>query len=243
MRLMNEVLHDFIGKSVVVYLDDILVYRRNKEEHLQHLKMVFQRLQEQKLKINLEKCDFLKQELVYLGFVISKGELKMDSSKVEAIINWPTPTAVGEVWSFHGLATFYRKFIKNFSNICAPILNTTKGGGKTKFEWNDATNKSFEEFKQKVAKYPILVLLDFNKVFTIECDASGFAIGAVLSQEDRPVAFFSEKLNEAKKKYSSYDLELYAMVQALKNWRNYFFPKEFIVYTDNHVHSFLNGHA
>ena len=241
MRLMNEVLHDFIGKFVVVYLDDILVYSRNKEEHLQHLKMVFQRLQEQKLKINLEKCDFLKQELVYLGFVISKGELKMDPSKVEAIINWPTPTAIGEVRSFHGLATFYRKFIKNFSNICAPILDTIKGGGKTKFEWNNAANKSFEELKQKVAKYPILVLPDFNKVFTVECDASGFAIGVVLSQEDRPVAFFSEKLNEAKKKYSSYDLELYAMVQALKKWRHYLLPKEFIVYTDNHALSFLNG--
>lgn len=212
MQLMNEVLQDFIGKFVIVYPDDILIYSRNKEEHLQHLKMVLQRLQEQQLKINLEKCDFLKEELVYLGFVISKGELKMDPSKVEAILNWPTPRATGEVRSFHGLAMFYRKFIRNFSNICVPILDTIKGGGKMRFEWNNVENKSFEELKQKVAKYPILVLPNFNKIFTIECDASGFAIGVVLSQEGRPVAFFSEKLNEAKKKYSSYDLELYAMV-------------------------------
>ena len=136
----------------------------------------------------------------------------MDPSKVKTIIIWQTPRVVGEIQSFHGLATLYRKFIRKFSNICAPILDTIKGGGKTKFEWNNAANKSFEELKQKVAKYPILVLPDFNKFFTVECDASGFAIGAVLSQEDRPVAFFSEKLNEAKKKYSSYDLELYAMV-------------------------------
>ena len=193
------------------------------------------------MKINLEKCDFLKKELVYLGFVISKGDLKMDPTKVEAILNWPKPRTAGEVQSFHGLATFYRKFIRNSSNICALILDTIKGGGKMRFEWNSAANKSFEELKKKVAKYPILVLLDFNKVFTIECDASGFAIGAVLSQEGRPVAFFSGKLNEAKKKYSSYDLELYAMVQAMKKWRHYLLPKEFIVYTDNHALSFLNG--
>ena len=193
------------------------------------------------MKINLEKCDFLKQELVYLGCVISKGELKIDPSKVEAIINWPTPRAVGEVQSFHGLALFYRKFIRNFSNICAPILDTIKRRGKTKFEWNDVANNSFEELKQEVAKYPILVLPNSTKVFTIEFDARGFAIGVVLSQEGRHVAFFSEKLNEAKKKYSSYDLELYTMVQALKIWRHYLLPKEFIVYTNNHALSFLNG--
>ena len=92
---MNEVWHDFIGKFVIVYLDDILVYSKNKKEHLKHLKMVLKSLWEQNLKINFGKCDFLKQESTYLGFVISKGDLKMDPSNVESIINWPTPRAIG----------------------------------------------------------------------------------------------------------------------------------------------------
>ena len=102
-------------------------------------------------------------------------------------------------------------------------------------------NDAFQYLKNRVSQYPILVLPDFNKVFTIETNASNVAIGAVPSQEGKPVAFFSETLNEAKRKYSTYDLELYAMVQALKKWRHYLIPKEFVVYTDNHALSFLNS--
>lgn len=122
--------------------------------------------------------------------------------------------------SFHGLATFYRKFVKNFSEVCAPILETIKGARNIKFVWIDEAERSSQYLKQKAPKYPILVLLDLNKVFTIECDVGGVAIGVVLSHEGRPVAFFSEKLNDTKKFYA-YDLEVCAMVQALKKWRHY----------------------
>lgn len=212
MRLMNEVLKDFTGRFVVVYLDDILIYSRTKEEHLEHLRLVLERLHEEKLSINLEKCDFLKQELVYLGFVVSKGTLKMDPSKMEAILNWPTPKIGTEVKSFHGLSQFYRKFVRNFSGICALVLDTIKGGLKTKFKWTEQVDKAFQMLKQEVATKPILLLPTFDKLFTLECDASGIAVGGVLSQEGRPMAFFSEKLNEAKKRYLAYDLELYALV-------------------------------
>lgn len=204
MRLMNEVLKDFIGRFVVVYLDDILIYSRTKEEHLENLRLVLERLHKEKLSINLEKCDFLKKELVYLGFVVSKGTLKMDPSKVEAIFNWPLPRTGIEVRSFHGLAQFYRKFVRNFSGICAPILDTTKGGLKTKFKWTEYADKVFELLKQEVATKPILLLPMFDKLFTLECDASGIAVGGVLSQDGRPVAFFSEKLNEAQPMTLSY---------------------------------------
>lgn len=117
MRLMNEVLKPFIGKFVVVYLDEIIVFRKTKEEHLQHFDLVLHRLNEEKLMINLKKCEFMKEEIVYLGFVISKGSLKMDPTKVEAILSWPTSNSIGEVRSFHGLASFYRKFIKNLSYL------------------------------------------------------------------------------------------------------------------------------
>ena len=124
MRLMNEVLKYFIGKFVVVCLDDILVFSKTEEEHLRHLKMVLRRLQREKLLVNLKKCSFMKTKLVYLGFVISSNELNTDRKKVRSISEWPSPRSVFEVRSFHGLASFYRKFIKNFNSICTPILNT-----------------------------------------------------------------------------------------------------------------------
>ncbi|XP_059076725.1 uncharacterized protein LOC131875989 [Cryptomeria japonica] len=164
----------------------------------------------------------------------------MDPSKVEAILSWPAPTNATEVKSFHGLCSFYRKFIGNFSGICAPLIDTIKGGRKCLFVWTNEASRSFETLKRKIAEIPTFGLLDFHKVFVVECDSSNRAIGGVLSQEGRPVAFFTENSNEAKQKYSTYDLELYAMVQALRKWRHYLPPKEFIVFTDNHALSFLN---
>lgn len=178
---------------------------------------------------------------MFLGFVISKSNLKMDPYKVEENLNWPTPRNASEVKSFHGLASFYRKFIKNFSGVCAPMIDTIKGGRKCQFVWTSEANKSFEYLKRRVAKQPVLVLPNFHKVFTIECDASDKVVGGVLSQEGRPVAFFSEKLNEAKQKYSTYDLEMYGIVQSLRKWRHYLLPKEFVVYIDNLAPSFLNS--
>ena len=122
MRLMNEILKDFNGKFVIVYLDDILIFSNTKEEHLEHIDMVLRRLHEEKLVINLENFMFMQEELTYLGFVISQGSLKMDKDKVSVILSWPPPKTIGDVGSFHGLAIFYRKFIRNFSHICAPML-------------------------------------------------------------------------------------------------------------------------
>ena len=121
-RLMNEVLKDFICKFVIVYLDDILIFNQSKEEHLRHLRCVLDKLQLEKLLVNIKKCSFMKFELVYLGFVVSKDGLKMDLEKVQAIVDWPSPQSVSKVRSFQGLSGFYRKFLKNFSDICFPII-------------------------------------------------------------------------------------------------------------------------
>ena len=126
MRLMNEVLKEFIGKFVIVYMDDILIYSQSKEEHLRNLKYVLHKLHQEKLLVNMNKCTFMKKELVYLGFVVSDEGLKMDPEKVKAITEWSTPRNVFEVRSFHGLASFYRNFIRNFSKINAPIIDTIK---------------------------------------------------------------------------------------------------------------------
>ena len=232
MRLMNEMLKEFIGKFVIVYLDDILIFSRTKREHHQHIRRVFEKLQQNKLLINLKKCTFLQKELIYLGFVVAENELKMDPEKIEAIISWPSPKSLFEVRSFHGLASFYRKFIKNFSEICAPMLETIKKASQP-FFWTKAAENSFQLLKRKITERPILRLPDFSKPFQVRCDASGTAIGAILSHKDRPVAFFSEKLNESWQKYSSYDKEFYAVVQALKHWRHYLLGNEFVLFSDN----------
>jgi hypothetical protein len=138
------------------------------------------------------------------------------------------------VRSFHGLESFYRKFIRNFSGISAAMMDTVKKRNKY-FHWMKEAEQSFNLLKQNITEQPILVLPDFQKTFQVKCDASGFAIGAVLSQEDKPITYFSEKLNEAKEKYSTYDKVFYAVIQALKKWRHYLVPREFILYSDNHA--------
>ena len=178
---MNEVLKRFLGKFVIVYLDDTMIFNKTKEEHLEHIRQVLQRLKEEKLLINLKKYSFMQEEIVYLGFVISANSLKMDPEKVKEILEWPTPKNVSEVRSFHGLASFYRKFIKNFSIVCNAMVETMRGD-KKEFKWTHGADKSFETLKQKVVELPILDLPNFNKVFQVECDASGNAIGALLIQ-------------------------------------------------------------
>jgi hypothetical protein len=232
MRLMNEVLKHFIGKFFIVYLDDILVFSKTEKEHLRHLTLVMRRLHEEKLLINLKNSSFMKTELIYWGFVISSNKLNMDLEKVRAIRDWPSPRSIFEVRSFHGLASFYLKLIRNFNGLCAPILDIVKKRHKS-FKWIEEAEKIFRILKDKITKQPILVLPDFGKTFQVKCDASRLAIGAVLIQDNKHVAYFSEKLNDVKKKYSTYDKEFYAVIQSLKKWRHYLIPKEFVLYSDN----------
>lgn len=179
------------------------------------------------------------QKLVFLGFVISADGIQVDEKKVKAIREWPTPTTVGEVRSFHGLATFYRRFIKDFSSIAAPLTNCLRKGN---FKWDEAANVSFHELKSKLTSAPVLALPDFNKVFEVECDASGVGIGAVLSQEKKHVAFYSEKLSSAWAKWSTYEQELYAVVRALQVWNHYLMPRDFVIYSDHEALKYFQSH-
>jgi hypothetical protein len=160
MRLMNEVLKEFIGKFVIVYLDDILVYSKTTAEHLKHLATVMWKLQQEKLLINMKKSSFMKTDLIYLGFIISENELRMDLDKVEVIKNWPSPKNIFEVRSFHRLASFYEKFIRNFSGISAVMMDTVNKIHKS-FHWTDEVEKSFKLLKRKITEQPVLVLPDF----------------------------------------------------------------------------------
>lgn len=242
MRLVNEVLRKFLGKFVIVYLDDVLKFSKTKEEHLLQLRQVLKRLREEKVLINIRKCTFMKDELVYLGFLIFEEGLKMDPEKVKAIVEWPTSKSIGEVRSLHGLASFYQKFIRNFSSICNPLTDTMRGDEK-EFKWTNGENKIFQLLKHKVIEQTMLALLDFNKVFQVDYDASGTTIGVVLSQEGRAVAYFNDKLNDSRRIYLVYDQEFYAIVQALKKWRHYLFPKEFVLYTYHQDLQYLNSQS
>jgi hypothetical protein len=174
-----------------------------------------------------------------LGFVISSNELKMDPEKVKEIKEWPSPKSMFEVRSFHGLSSFYRKFIRDFSGIFAPMMDTVKKKHKS-FKWIEEAKRSFNILKEKITEQPILVLPNFEKTFQVRCDVSGVAIGAVLSQDNRPVSYFSERVNETKRKYSTYDKEFYAIIQALNKWRHYLVPQEFVLYSDNQALQFIS---
>ena len=203
MRLMNHVLREFLGKFVVVYFDDILIYSKTLDEHTMHVRLVLEVLRKEQLYANLKKCTFCIDRLLFLGFIVSSKGVEVDTEKVKAIQEWPTPKSVTEVRSFHGLASFYRRFVKDFSSIAAPLTEVIKKD--VGFKWGEEQERAFCTLKDKLCSAPILCLPNFNKTFELECDASGIGIGAMLMQEKRPIAFFSEKLNGASLKYSTYD--------------------------------------
>ena len=248
MRLMNHVLREYLGKFVVVYFDDILVYSKSLDDPITHVRNVLTTLRNECLYVNLKKCSFCMEKVNFLGFVVSSNGVEVDEEKVKAIKEWPTPKNVSEVRSFHGLASFYRRFIKNFSTIASPLNELVKKN--VSFIWEKDQELAFNTLKEKLSSAPLLALPNFESTFEIECDASGVGIGAVLMQNQRPLMFFSEKLTGASLRYPTYDKELYALVRALQTWQHYLWPKEFIIHTDHEslkhfrVQNKLNiGHA
>ena len=177
-RLMNHVFRAFIGKFVVVYFDDILIYNKNLNEHLDHLRNVFSVLRREQLYANLKKCTSYMETFVFHGYVVTAQGIEMDEEKVKVIRDCPTPKSVSEVRSFHGLASFYRRFVKDFSTIAAPLTEIVKKS--VGFKWNDEQDKAFNLLKDKLCSIPVLALPNFTRAFEVECDASSIGIGAVL---------------------------------------------------------------
>ena len=167
------------------------------------MKSVLEVLRKERLFANLGKCSFGTDHVVFLGFVVGADELRVDEEKIKAIRDWPSPTTVGEVRSFHGLAGFYRRFVQNFSTIAAPLTEVIKKN--VGFKWEKAQEDAFQILKGKLTQSPLLVLPDFTKTFEIECDASGVGIGDVLMQDRKQIAYFSEKLGGATLNYPTYD--------------------------------------
>jgi hypothetical protein len=239
MRLMNHVLRSFIGKFVVVYFDDILIYSKTLDDHVLHLREVFIVLKREQLFAKLDKCTFCTDHVVFLGFVVSSKGMQVDEEKVKAIQEWPTPTNAAQVRIFHGLESFYRRFVRDFSTIAAPLTEVMKKN--VAFAWGQAQEEAFTEIKGKVVNPPCLALPNFDKPFEVECDASGVGLGAVLMQDRRPIAYFSEKLSGATLNYPTYDKEMYALIPALETWQHYLLPREFVVHTDHESLKYLKG--
>jgi hypothetical protein len=231
--LINDTLREYLDDFVVAYLDDILIYTRtNLQDHIQQVKRVMKKLQEKELYIKLSKCEFHKDEVAFLGSIISREGIKMDPKKVKSIQEWPTPKSVKEVQSFLGLANFYRRFIQGYSNISKTLTDLIRK--ETTFTWINEHEAAFKELKTRFTTPPILQYFDPEKEITLETDASDRAIGAAISQPDdqgklRPIAFHSRKLTGPELNYDIHDKELLAIVDAFQEWRVYLEGSKFPV--------------
>ncbi|KAG0152675.1 hypothetical protein PDIDSM_2480 [Penicillium digitatum] len=231
--LMNETLRPYLGKSVVVYLDDILVYSQTLDEQYTHLEEVLQCLRTQKLYAKPKKCVFVTKELEFCGHIIGDGKVQAVAMKLEVIKDWPRPTNVNEVRRFLGLATYYRRFVKDFAKIAVALHNLTKEADeelrKQKFRpitWTEQCEVAFVRLKEALVSAPVLVQPNRTKPFTIETDASEWAIGFLLGQEGQdgkmhPVAFDGRKLRGAELNYPVHEKELLAIKEALRTWDRY----------------------
>lgn len=230
-RVMDDILKDLLNKFCLVYLDDIIIFSSSLEEHIKHLKLVFDRLHNANLKLQLDKCEFLRKETEYLGHVITPDGIKPNPNKIEAIKNFPIPKTQKEIRSFLGLLGYYRKFINNFAKITKPFTKCLKKGETVKHtpEFLDA----FEECKTLLCNDPILKYPDFSKQFELTTDSSNFALGAILAQDDHPIAYASRTLNPAEINYSTIEKEMLAIVWACKHFRPYLYGTKFIIKTDH----------
>jgi hypothetical protein len=237
-NLMNDVLRDFLDDFAVVYLDDILIFSRSLDEHKRHVRLVLERLRDNGLFAKPEKCSFHQREVEYLGYLVSASGVKMDPKKVSSVVDWPEPSSVRDLQIFLGFANFYRRFIRGFSKVAAPLTRLFKKDHP--FVFDGPARQAFCQLKYAFTTAPVLAHFQPDRPSTIETDASDFAIAAVLSQPDadgvlHPVAFHSRKLTAAELNYEIYDKEMLAIIVAVREWRAYLegAAHPFIVYTDH----------
>ncbi|GJR68031.1 putative reverse transcriptase domain-containing protein [Tanacetum coccineum] len=221
MDLMNRVCKPYLDKFVIVFIDDILIYSKNKQEHEEHLKQILELLKKEELYAKFSKCEFWISKVQFLGHVIDSEGIHVDPAKIEAIKDWTSPKSPTEIRQFLGLAGYYRRFIEGFSKIAKPMTKLTQK--KVKFEWGDKQEAAFQLLKQKLCSAPILALPEGSEDFIAYCDASKKGLGAVLMQREKVISYASRQLKIHEKNYTTHDLELGAVVFALKIWRHYLY--------------------
>ncbi|XP_062100900.1 uncharacterized protein LOC133806828 [Humulus lupulus] len=233
---MNDIFRPHLRKRVLVFFDDILVYSPDEQTHVKDREIVLQTLSNHQFFANLKKCCFGQRQVEYLGHIISGAGVAVDPSKIQSMVDWPLPRTLKELRGFLGLTGYYRKFVKHYGEIARPLTEQLK---KDQFKWNEAATIAFEELKKRLTTVPVLAMPDFTKPFIEETDASGFGIGAVLMQEGRPLAYFSQVLKAKARLKSIYEKELMAIVLAVLKWRPYLLGRRFIVRTNQKSFKFL----
>jgi hypothetical protein len=240
-RYMNDVLFEYLDDFCSAYLDDILIYSSDPEDHEIHVQKVLQRLRDAGLQADIDKCEFHVTETKYLGFIIGIDGIRVDPSKVEVVRNWKAPNTVRGVQSFLGFCNFYRRFIKDYGRIAKPLNHLTKN--TVPFDFNEQCWNAFEELKEKLCSTEVLRHYNPDRKSRIETDSSDGVIAGVLSQlhsendddEWRPVAYFSKTMAPAECNYEIHDKELLAIVRSLNEWRPelYSTHHKVMIYTDH----------
>eukprot|EP01113_Clastostelium_recurvatum_P034980 TRINITY_DN4817_c0_g2_i2.p1 TRINITY_DN4817_c0_g2~~TRINITY_DN4817_c0_g2_i2.p1 ORF type:complete len:896 (+),score=120.90 TRINITY_DN4817_c0_g2_i2:2313-5000(+) len=233
--LVNRIFAPFINKFMVVYLDDILVFSKTAEEHVEHVTSMLEVLRANKLYAKRSKCALFQDSIDFLGHIVSGEGIATDPAKVAAVQDWPEPRNVHEVRSFIGLVNYYRRFVKDCSGVTRPLTDLLSEHNR--WWWSQECRASFLAVKAALVSAPILRIVDPNGDFRLETDSSKFAVGAVLLQRHgelwHPVAYYSRKLNPAQSNYAPHEQELLAFVWALKEWRHYLLGRDFVAVTDN----------
>src|SRR3954462_5876478 len=230
-RLMNSIFMEYLDKFVVIYLDDILIYSKNEEEHAEHIRLVLMKLREHRLYAKFSTCEFWLPEVIYLGHVISAKGIAVNPERVQAILDWTPPESVKQVRSFLGLASYCRRFVENFSKVANPLTELLKKDKK--FQWTPKCEESFQELKRRLTYAPVLAPPDTKRDFEIYCDASRQGLGCILMQDRHVVAYASRQLRPHEENYPTHDLELAVVVHALKTWRNYLLGNHYKIYSDH----------
>jgi len=228
--VMNTLFAGMLRKFVLVFVDDILVYSPTLEDHVLHLQEVFTTLQQQGFLLKKSKCSFAQQKLEYLGHIISDQGVATDPEKIQAIASWPTPTDSKQLRGFLGLSGYYRKFIRNYAVFSRPLTDLLKK--QVPFVWTTQHQQCFTTLKEALISSPVLALPDFTKSFQVETDASSTGIGAVLMQDNHPIAYLSKAHGVKTQQLSTYEKECLALIMAVSRWKPYLQHKEFTILTD-----------
>ncbi|GJS69081.1 putative reverse transcriptase domain-containing protein [Tanacetum coccineum] len=231
MDLMNRVCKPYLDKFIIVFIDDILIYSKDKKEHEEHLKAILELLKKEKLYAKFSKCEFWIPKVQFLGHVIDSRGIHVDPAKIESIKDWASPKTPTEIRQFLGLAGYYRRFIEGFSKIAKSMTKLTQKG--VKFDWGEKEENAFQLIKQKLCSAPILALPEGIKDFVVYCHASHKGLGIVLIQKEKVIAYASRQLKIHEKNYTTHDLELGSVVFALKIWRHYLYGTKCTVFTDH----------
>jgi hypothetical protein len=215
---MNHIFNKKLRKFLLVFFDDLLIYRKTWEDHLKHVDEILNIMEEQSLYAKESKCEFGMTEVLYLGHIIGEQGVQVHQEKIQAILDWPIPKTLTELKGFLGICSYYRRFVKGFSQLCTPLTDLTKKGA---FKWSDEAQLTFDKMKKVMSTCPVLTLPYFSQPFILECDTSGEGVGVVLMQNKHPIAFESRKLRGPELLYTIYDKEMLAIMHALAKFRQY----------------------